>query len=84
MKRATTFRRAGIAATAAAALLLPQIALAQSPQTAHPVAPWAPPPQRQVNQYGFPHADAMHPAGRSRELALNRAVADNQTISSRV
>lgn len=49
MKRATSFRGAAIAATAAAALLLPQIALAQSPQTAHPVAPLAPPPQPQVN-----------------------------------
>jgi hypothetical protein len=49
MKRATSFRRAAIAVTAGAVLLLAQIALAQSPQTAHPVAPLAPPPQPQTN-----------------------------------
>jgi len=49
MKRAPSFRDAAIAAISAAALLLPQIALAQSPQTAHPVAPLAPPPQPQTN-----------------------------------
>jgi hypothetical protein len=37
-----------------------------------------------IHRYGFPHAAAMHPAGRSRELALNPAVADNQTISGSV